>query len=295
MVKEVLDSLDPRDNEVIMDGTFGAGGHSSAILERNSSCRVIGIDRDETVRKFADKIKLEYGNRFTFYNVKFSEIKNVVESNSLNGIILDLGVSSMQLDNTDRGFSFGREGKLLMTMGRNGITAYDVINSFSQEKIASIIYNFGDEVKSRAIAEKIVKYRKLKTIETTTELAALVKSCFARRGRIDNATKTFQAIRIFVNDELGELETILKYSIDLLKKNGRIAVITFNSLEDRIVKKFFSASGNMKNRKIDKYGLNESDSYIFDIPRKKPIVASDAEIYRNIRSRSAKLRWAIKC
>jgi 16S rRNA (cytosine1402-N4)-methyltransferase len=295
MVNEVLNYLDPGDGELILDGTFGAGGHSSAILERNNLCRVIGIDRDETTEKFANRIKSIYGDRFTFYNIKFSEVKNILENNSLDGMILDLGVSSMQLDNVDRGFSFGKDARLLMTMGKNDITAYDVVNNFSQEKIASIVYSFGDETRSRAIAKKIIEYRKFKVIETTVELAKIVRSCFCGRGKIDNATKTFQAIRIFVNDELGELETILKYSIDLLKKNGRLVVITFNSLEDRIVKRFFSENGNRGTKKIDKYGENEPNSYIFNVLRKKPLVATAAEIQENSRSRSAKLRWGIKC
>ncbi|MDR2778092.1 MAG: 16S rRNA (cytosine(1402)-N(4))-methyltransferase RsmH [Rickettsiales bacterium] len=295
MLDEVLDSLKPKNGDVILDGTFGAGGYSRAILEKNGSCRVMGIDRDENVEKFAREIKSIYGDRFVFYSLKFSEVKTIVEDDSLDGIVLDLGVSSMQLDDGTRGFSFGKEARLLMTMGRNAVTAYDVVNSFSQEKIASIIYDFGDEAKSRTIAKKIVEYRKLKIIETTTELANLVRSCFNRMGRIDNATKTFQAIRIFVNDELDELKTILGYSVDLLRKNGRLVVVTFNSLEDRIVKRFFSENGNLGTRKVDKYGKNESDGFIFNVPRKKPLIASTVEIQRNIRARSAKLRWGIKC
>ena len=296
MLNEVLQYLQPKDNELILDATFGAGGYSRAILN-SCGCSVIATDRDKTVETFANSLKAEYKNRFSFYNLKFSEIKDFIKPNTLNGIVLDLGVSSMQLDQTDRGFSFNREAELKMTMGKNDITAYDVVNNYEEKNIADIIYNYGEEVKSRVIAKKIVEYRKKKKIETTTELAEIVRSCFPakKHTKIDNATRTFQAIRIFVNDELLELKTILNDSISLLKQGGRLIVVSFHSLEDRIVKQFFNKYSDNKIGKINKYKENTKPNTIFRILTKKPVVVSTDEINKNIRSRSAKLRGVVKC
>ena len=296
MLNEVINCLKPKDSDVILDGTFGAGGYSDAILN-SANCSVIAIDRDENVVKFAELLKNKYGDRFRFFNTKFSSVKNVVEENSLDGLVLDLGVSSMQLDNAARGFSFNKEAPLKMTMGLNNISAHDVINNYDENTIANIIYNYGEEVKSRVIAKKIIEYRKHKNIETTTELAEIVRSCFPiKKTKIDYATKTFQAIRIFVNDELMELRSILNDSIKLLKRGGRLVVVSFHSLEDRIVKQFFNDYGNIKHDKINKYGKTmEKNNNIFNIIDKKPILVTESEINKNIRSRSAKLRWGIKC
>jgi 16S rRNA (cytosine1402-N4)-methyltransferase len=300
MLEEVLFIMDPRDGDFILDGTFGAGGYTAALLARNNSCRVVGIDRDENVLEFAEDIKNTYGDRFKFYNIKFSDVSSVLRDGSLDGLVLDLGVSSMQLENGQRGFSFDREAGLLMTMGGNSLNAYDVVNVFSEKKIASIISEYGDELRSRAIARKIFEHRKLKPIETTIELAGVVRSCFWKRGKIDNATRTFQAIRIFVNDELEELRTILRNSINLLKSGGRLVVVSFNSLEDRIVKRFFIENGNIRSKKNNKYGIDApkssvEETAVFNVGSKKPMLPSGAEILRNPRSRSAKLRWGIKC
>lgn len=294
MLNEVLNYLKPKNGDVILDGTFGAGGYTRAILE-SCNCKVIGTDRDETVLKFVDGVKNDFKDRFEFYNVKFSEIKNVVEENSLDAIVLDLGVSSMQLDNGNRGFSFNKEAPLTMTMGRNNITAYDVVNDYDEKNIADIIYNFGEEVKSRAIAKKIIEYRKNKAIETTTELADIVRSCFPNKyTKIDFATKTFQAIRIFVNDELKELETILNDSVKLLKSGGRLVVVSFHSLEDRIVKDFLNDNGDCKLLKVNKYKEVQKET-LFKVLTKKPVIVSSVEVDKNRRARSAKLRGAVRC
>lgn len=294
MLNEVLNYLKPKNGDVILDGTFGAGGYTRAILE-SCNCKVIGTDRDETVLKFVDGVKNDFKDRFEFYNVKFSEIKNVVEENSLDAIVLDLGVSSMQLDNGNRGFSFNKEAPLTMTMGRNNITAYDVVNNYDEKNIADIIYNFGEEVKSRAIAKKIIEYRKNKAIETTTELADIVRSCFPNKyTKIDFATKTFQAIRIFVNDELKELETILNDSVKLLKSGGRLVVVSFHSLEDRIVKDFLNNNGDCKLLKVNKYKEVQKET-LFKVLTKKPVIVSSVEVDKNRRARSAKLRGAVRC
>lgn len=294
MLNEVLNYLKPKNGDVILDGTFGAGGYTRAILE-SCNCKVIGTDRDETVLKFVDGVKNDFKDRFEFYNVKFSEIKNVVEENSLDAIVLDLGASSMQLDNGNRGFSFNKEAPLIMTMGRNNITAYDVVNDYDEKNIADIIYNFGEEVKSRAIAKKIIEYRKNKAIETTTELADIVRSCFPNKyTKIDFATKTFQAIRIFVNDELKELETILNDSVKLLKSGGRLVVVSFHSLEDRIVKDFLNDNGDCKLLKVNKYKEVQKET-LFKVLTKKPVIVSSVEVDKNRRARSAKLRGAVRC
>lgn len=294
MLKEVLDILQPKNGEIILDGTFGAGGYTKAILD-TCDCKVIGTDRDITVKKFADNIKNKYKNRFEFYNLKFSEIRNIIEEESLNGIVLDLGISSMQVDNGDRGFSFNKNAPLSMTMGKNDINAYDVINNYAEENIANIIYNYGEEVKSRQIAKKIVEYRKNKPIQTTLELAEIVNSCFPKTlKKINNATKSFQAIRIFVNQELTELQTILKDSIQLLKTGGRLVIVSFNSLEDRIIKEFFKDNSELCLKKQNKY-KNIEVKTVFKSLTKKPIIVSENEIKNNIRSRSAKLRGVIKC
>lgn len=295
MLDEVINCLKPSAGDVILDGTFGAGGYTKRILE-TADCRVIATDRDETVKRFADNVKKEYNERFDFFNKKFSDIKTIVEKNSLDGIVLDLGVSSMQLDNPERGFSFSKEAPLKMTMGLNDLTAYDIVNDYEEFNIADIIYKYGEEVKSRSIAKKIVSYRKKKKIETTTELADIVRSCFpAKKTKIDYATKTFQALRIFVNDELKELDIILSDSIDLLRIGGRLVVVTFHSLEDRIVKQFFTKYGNIRHEKNNKYSEKDKASYLFNIVNKKPIVVTENEIFKNRRSRSAKLRWGIRC
>lgn len=295
MLQEVLKYLKPEGDSTILDATFGAGGYSKAILNYNKSCKVIGSDRDKNVEVFAKSIKQKYGDRFSFANLKFSELKDNFSDNSFDGIVVDLGVSSMQIDNADRGFSFNKEAPLNMTMGKNGFNAYDVVNSFNEEKLASIIKNYGEETKSKIIAKKIADYRKYKAIETTTELARIIHSCFPQKGRIDNATKTFQAIRIFVNDELRELEILLNDSIELLKSGGRLVVVSFHSLEDGIVKNFFKKVGNLKREKVNKYSEQLEVKSIFNIITKKPIVVSTEEATMNQRSRSAKLRCAIKC
>ena len=292
MLKEVLEYLKPKENALILDATFGAGGYTKAILD-NSLSNVYGTDRDINVKVFADNIKEEYKNRFDFFNLKFSEIKESFQDNFFDGIVLDLGVSSMQLDNQERGFSFNKEAPLSMCMGKNKITAFELVNSFRESEIADILYNYGDETKSREIAKRISIHRKHKVIETTTQLADIIRSCFNGRREIDNATKSFQAIRIYVNDEMNELKTILEDAKSLLKKDGRLVVVTFHSLEDKIVKEFIKANTELSVGKINKY--REGIILDFKCLTKKAVKVSNEEIKKNIRSRSSKLRGMIKC
>ena len=293
MLNEVLEYLNPKDDEIFVDCTFGAGGYARKILEK-ANCKLIGIDRDESVKIFADDVKTKFGDRFEFYNDKYSNIEKILDNRKVDGIVLDVGVSSMQVDNCDRGFSFQKNSRLDMRMGNNSISAYEIINNTPEEELANIIYNYGDEVKSRHIAKKIVELRKIKPIETTFELADIVRSFYTgKKGKIDPATKTFQAIRIAVNDELNELRKILEISKKVLNRDGRLVVVCFHSLEDKIVKDFVKQETN-KGKKNDKYSKNiiKAD---FELLTKKAITPNNREVQNNIRSRSAKLRALKKC
>jgi len=305
MLAEVLSSLSPKENGVYVDCTLGAGGYTRSILN-SANCKVYGIDRDESVREYADRLIKEFGDRFTFLLGRFSEIEALLrekEVEKVDGIVMDLGVSSMQLDRGERGFSFGKEARLDMRMGDTEMDAYDVVNSMEEERLADVIYNYGDEVKSRQIAKKICEVRKEKPIETTTELAEIVRSFYPQRkgfggkggkAKIDPATKTFQAIRIYINDELNELRKALHASKNLLKAGGRLVVVTFHSLEDKIVKQFMRDESGYENRKVDKYKKEEGNGFCFTLGAKKAIKPSDEEIKNNVRSRSARLRFVIK-
>ncbi|MDR2781694.1 MAG: 16S rRNA (cytosine(1402)-N(4))-methyltransferase RsmH [Holosporaceae bacterium] len=274
LLKEVLNMLSPKDGGVYFDGTFGGGGYTQAILEA-ANCRVIASDRDSSVKKIADEIKQKYPTRFDFYNAKFSDIKLICDSEKkLDGVVLDLGVSTFQLTDPTRGFSFNLSGPIDMGMGLCEQTALDIIQQYSKRDLANIIYEFGEEHFSRRIAENIKQ--NLGKIHNTEDLANVIRSCVRRTGKIDPATKTFQALRIFVNKELDELKKVLHDSVDLLKPGGKIIVVSFHSLEDRIVKFFFRE-------------LAQNDSN-FTLITKKPIIPSAEEVTVNQKSRSAKLR-----
>ncbi|WP_265026849.1 16S rRNA (cytosine(1402)-N(4))-methyltransferase RsmH [Wolbachia endosymbiont (group A) of Bombylius major] len=281
LLKEMLSLLSPQDDGIYVDATFGAGGYSKAILE-SADCKVYAIDRDETVTKFYDDLSVRYPDRIKLFIEKFSNIKNLLDSNNIegiDGIVFDIGVSSMQLDNGDRGFSFLHDGPLDMSMDNSSyINASTFVNALREEEIANTIYNYGGEHHSRKIARAIVSARKKKTIKTTFELADIVRSVvFRGKSKIDPATRTFQAIRIWVNDELGELEKGIKAASEILSENGKLIVVTFHSLEDRIVKTFFK-------------DLCAADCKTFSLLNKKVIKASIEEVNANPRSRSAKLR-----
>ncbi|WP_250295958.1 16S rRNA (cytosine(1402)-N(4))-methyltransferase RsmH [Wolbachia endosymbiont of Oedothorax gibbosus] len=281
LLKEMLSLLSPQDGGIYVDATFGAGGYSKAILE-SADCKVYAIDRDETVTKFYDDLSVKYPDRINLSIEKFSNIKNLLDSNNIRGIggiVFDIGVSSMQLDNGDRGFSFLHDGPLDMSMDNSSyINASTFVNALREEEIANTIYNYGGERHSRKIARAIVNARKKKTIKTTFELADIVRSVvFRGKSKIDPATRTFQAIRIWVNDELGELEKGIKAASEILSENGKLIVVTFHSLEDRIVKTFFK-------------DLCATDCKTFSLLNKKVIEASIEEVSANLRSRSAKLR-----
>jgi 16S rRNA (cytosine1402-N4)-methyltransferase len=267
-----------------VDGTFGGGGHSQFVSQNFPEVKIIAIDQDKGAWEKA-KDKFTNIKNVVFHNNNFREIKDVLEKDGLekvDGIILDLGLSSDQLDASGRGFSFMRDESLLMTMKENpsleDITAKDIVNSWKEENLADIIYGYGEEQFSRRIAKGIVEARKIKPIETTFELVEIINKSVPnlyKKGKINPATKTFQALRIAVNDELGSIEEGLNKGFEVLKSKRRMSVISFHSLEDRIVKRFF------KEKEKNGEGI---------LINKKPIIASEIEIKENPRSRSAKLR-----
>lgn len=293
MLDKVLTYLNPEPQKVYVDATFGFGGYTTAILQK-ADCKVIAIDRDPSVKDRADELKEKYKSRFDFKQGCFSALKELIDT-SVDGIVFDIGVSSMQLDDASRGFSFSKEARLDMRMSSSGLSAYDIVNTYPEDKLADILYRFGEEKKSRQIAQKIIQARALKPIETTTQLAELIyQVIYKRPNTIDPATRSFQALRIAVNEELTELEKGLKAATDLLKPQGRLVVVDFHSLEDRIVKNFFKTNSAPKVH-VSKYAsktLNETGkAFSFISPA---ITPDEQETISNPRARSAKLRYAIK-
>lgn len=300
MLAEVLDVLQPQKDEVYIDGTFGAGGYSRAILD-SADCTIIGIDRDETAIELAQSWKDKYGERLKLVHSNFANTKACLEElgiDKVDAVILDLGVSSMQIDQEQRGFSFRFDGPLDMRMDRSsGKTASDLVNTLKEEDLANVIYEYGEEKASRRVAAAIVKARTEQKITTTGELAKIVRSVVhvSSKDRIDPATRTFQALRLKVNDELGEVETILESTLDILKDGGRLIVVTFHSLEDRIVKNFLNQHGKPATSP-SRYlpAPTSSEKPRFSILTKKPLLPTNAETQKNPRARSAKLRAAQK-
>lgn len=299
LLNAAVDLLNLRKDSVIVDATLGLGGHTEAILSANKTVEVIAIDQDLEAISFAEKRLEKFGTRIKIVHSNFAEIKSVLKSKTVDGILADLGVSSLQFDSESRGFSFRFDAPLDMRMnaGDGGETAADLLKTLSETEIADIIYNYGEERFSRRIARRIVEKReKGEPIETTAELAYLVKGAIGRgnKDKIHPATRTFQALRIAVNRELEILEQFLIDAVDVLKIDGRFAVITFHSLEDRIVKKTFQKlSGKCfcpPRLPICSCGSAKK----IEILTRKPIVPNDIEINDNPRARSAKLRACLK-
>lgn len=291
MLNEVLETLSPKDGETYVDATFGNGGYTEAILT-SANCKVIAIDRDPSVIDRVNELKKTYGERFEFRAGTFGEMKDLI-STKVNGVVFDIGVSSMQLDDDFRGFSFSKEASLDMRMSMNGTSAKDIVNTLSEEDLANLIYQYGEEKKSRQISRKIVEYRTNKIIETTTELADIIYKVMPKKfGQIDPATRTFQALRIAVNDELGQLEEGLNGALAITNSEGRIVVVDFHSLEDRIVKTFF-ANNSAKKVHVSRYKETETNNEYPLSFVSKVISPSDEECSKNPRARSAKLRYAI--
>lgn len=295
LLNEVIKVLNIKDNGVYIDATFGAGGYTKQILKSAKNVKVIAFDRDKTVSKYAEQIKSEYKDNFTFINDKFSNIPNHINY-KVDGIVFDIGVSSMQIDNAERGFSYRFNNKLDMRMDQNSkLSAFDIVNKFNQDEISDIIYKYSDEKKSKLIAKKIVEERLTKQIETTFDLISIIEKCVSPKHRLDTIKRVFQALRIAVNDELNELKISLNNSISLLKSEGVLAVVTFHSLEDKIVKNFLKPKSNVNRFSIESITNTENkEKSPFKIIQKKCIIPSDEELELNPRSASSKLRYAIK-
>ena len=296
MLSEVLQSLKPIDGGVYVDATFGFGGYSEAILN-SANCKVIALDRDPTVQARADELKEKYKNRFEFRAGKFGDFAELVKED-IDGAVFDIGVSSMQIDDAERGFSYAKEAPLDMRMSCEGISAKYIVNTYSEEELADLIYAYGEDRKSRVIARKIVEYRQHKEIETTIELAEIIYSAIYRPkfGELNPATRTFQALRIAVNDELEQLRKGIKGAAERLKKGAPLVVVDFHSLEDRIVKLFFKENSAKKTR-VSKYAApqnqEERDNHLFSFAS-KVIVPTKSECEQNSRAHCAKLRYAIR-
>ncbi len=289
MLDEVTSLLRPGKGDIIVDATIGAGGHSCEILKKIvPDGLLIGIDKDAEILKIAGKFLSKISDRYKLYQADFINLACVLEKlkiNKVNGILLDLGVSSLQLDVQDRGFSFSKEGPLDMRMDRTeGITAEDLLKRLSEREMADIFWKYGEERKSRRVARAIIEERqKGIDIKTTTQLARIVEKAlympgrYSKRRKIHPATRVFQALRIVVNDELKSLEQFLTDVYKFLTVGSRIVVISFHSLEDRLVKRAFREGKNIS---------------CLEILTKKPLIPLDLEIRENVRSRSAKLRAA---
>ena len=291
MLNEVLETLSPKDGETYVDATFGNGGYTEAILN-SANCNVIAIDRDPSVIARVEELKKIYGNRFDFKSGTFGEIRDLIDT-QVNGVVFDIGVSSMQLDDDFRGFSFSKKADLDMRMSMKGTSAKDIVNTLREEDLANLIYQYGEEKKSRQIAHRIAEYRNIKEIETTTELADIIYKVMPKKfGQIDPATRTFQALRIAVNDELGQLKEGLEGALSITKNEGRIVVVDFHSLEDRIVKTFF-ANNSAKKVHVSRYKETENNNEYPLSFVSKAISPTDEECSNNPRARSAKLRYAI--
>lgn len=279
LLMETLAVLKPQNCDKILDCTFGGGGHTRAILSA-SNCYVCAVDRDPEAEARAQEIKKQYGGRFDFILAKFSTVSDFFkDGQKFDAVLFDFGISSFQVDDAKRGFSFSKEATLDMRMSKDGISAYDVVNTFSEEKLANIIWAYGDERNSKKIANEIVKIRANAPITTTIQLADIVRkiaetpATVKKYSKIDAATKTFQAIRMFVNDELREIHDALENLPKLLKNGAKVATISFHALEDRVVKNWAKSKKN----------------YI--IPINKSVIKPTAkEIFSNPRSRSAILR-----
>jgi 16S rRNA (cytosine1402-N4)-methyltransferase len=313
LLAEVLAALEPKDGEVFVDGTFGAGGYSRALLD-SCDCRVYGIDRDPRALAAAEALKTRYGSRLTVLAGRFGDMRALLDAigvTAVDGVALDLGVSSMQIDDPARGFSFREDGPLDMRMSgpaaAEGPSAADVVNGSDEQTLADIIYTYGEERLSRAVARAIVTARAQAPITRTAALAEIVRAAVRRRtggGRshetIDPATRTFQALRIYVNDELGELDRGLKAAETLLRADGRLAVVSFHSLEDRRVKSFLAARCGTSARpsrhspSLHASGLARGAVPSFRLLSRRAIRPSAEEIARNPRARSARLRAAVR-
>ena len=296
MLDQVLSIISPQHGGTFIDCTFGGGGYSRAILKFPGT-KVLAIDRDKLTQKSANLLVKRFPKRFNFFQEKFSNLDKVVQQDlNPRAVIFDLGLSSFQLLDSERGFSFESKNFLNMEMGINEHSAYNVINTLDKEYLGTIIKILGEEKDGKIIANKIDKYRRKKPIKTSQELASIINEAKRNYNKYKRnpATKTFQAIRIFVNQELTELILGLIEAAKLLSNGGILIVVSFHSLEDRIVKNFFNLYSNLRKNPSRYLPMKENKSSLFKLISKNPLVADVKEIKKNIRSRSAKLRYAIR-
>ena len=299
MLNEVVASIKQTKKSTIIDCTFGCGGYSQKILETFPSLQVIAIDRDPSVKKFAEILEKKFKNRFEFINDRFSNLEKIIDQcgDDIGYFIFDFVISSFQLDDYSRGFSFNSEVKLDMRMCKNKISAYEIVNEAPLEDLNSIIKIFGEDNDHKRIAKEIINARQAKAIHSTKDLRNLIiKANGNRYFKKDPCTKTFQAIRMIVNQELSEIFNALKKTIELSKTNTGITAVTFHSLEDRIVKKIFNITkdlGENPSRYLPTINQKEESTYLEKI-NNKAVKPSENEIMLNPRSRSAKLRSVIK-
>ena len=291
MLAEVLEAIAPRDGAHYIDGTFGGGGYARAILEA-ADCRVLGIDRDPDAIARGQQLVARFGGRLTLVHGNFSEMDSL-SPGLADGVVLDLGVSSFQFDEAARGFSFRADGPLDMRMSKDGESAADVVNTADEKTLAGIIFRYGEEKNSRAIARAIIAARPVATTAELSEIVARAQGPGAARFAIHPATRTFQALRIHVNDELGELERGLEAATDVLADKGRLAVVSFHSLEDRIVKRFLAQRSTTAPRgSRHAPDTRRANAALYRSLTSRPRMPGAAEIERNVRARSARLRAA---
>ena len=296
LLEESIKALNLKEDNIIVDCTLGYGGHSSYILQRIKRGVLFAFDQDsEAIRHSTNRLKT-IGTNFTIIKSNFVNLKNELEKRDIHevdGILFDLGVSSPQLDDASRGFSYHEDAKLDMRMDKESkLSAYEVVNTYTQKELSEIFYKYGEDKFSRNIAKKIVEYREKKQIETTLELVEIIKSAVPMKFRKEKhpARQIFQAIRIEVNHELDVLQPALEQALSLLKVGGRVVVITFHSLEDRIVKKYFKSKCKIDDKVKGLPNIPEEYLPDFKLVVNKAILPSDNELKKNSRARSAKLR-----
>ncbi len=296
MLKEVISTCDVKKGGLFIDCTYGAGGYTNTILSYPNT-KVIALDRDPSIKSLAEKTKKNYKNRFFFHNSKFSELNKILPKNTeADCIIFDLGLSSLQLLDLKRGFSFNSKEEPDMRMGLNEVSAKDVINNLDGKTLNNIFRLLGEEKESSKISRNIVKDRQQYPIKTIPDLIKIIKKSKRKnfKKKINISTQVFQALRIFVNKEVTELIKGLINATRILKKGGKIIVITFHSIEDKIVKFFFTNFSSNKSKTSRYYPENNNKETLFEIYKNKIIKPDDQEIAENNSSRSAKLRYAVR-
>ena len=293
LLKEIISIITPQYGGTFIDCTFGQGGYSKKILEFKNT-KVIALDRDKDSQKKANQIKLNFEDRFIFKNIKFSQLNNLkLKNEDIRGVIFDLGYSYTQIKDPKKGLSFQSKGNLNMQMGLNNYSAEDAINQLDEKELDKIFKFFGDEKESKFISRNIVKERSKKKIDTQTLVEIIDKTKRKKNFKVHSATKVFQALRILVNKEISELIFGLINAAKVLKKDGVLAVVTFHSLEDKIVKYFLKSLS--ENKSISRYvPVTQQAETLFILNQKKAIVPTDKEVNENLPSRSAKLRYGIK-